>query len=218
MPNARSPELTVDTDRSDGARDFCSGAPKSNVDNWFGVHGASISALSMDNLGPDTDKSFTCTTISFGFLPTPGKSGVLKSLVGRVDVQRLRGGGCKERAPRDKERLALSLLTGSWSAVVHWTGCCSVRILRSMRRSIESTGSDKGGLAITTTGAVTECLSGVFGRNLPKRLLILVNDSLLTSRSCCLSKSTEIAPDAERGRFENKPFNADTGPLPPAVF
>jgi len=135
MLGVRSLELTVDTDRSDGARDFCSGVSKRNKDNWFGVCGSSVSGVSMDDLEPGTDKS-PCTATTLGCLPTPEESGLLSSLAGRVAVRRLRGGGCKERAPRDKVRVALSLLTGGWSAVAHWVGCRSVRILRSMRRSM----------------------------------------------------------------------------------
>ena len=115
-----SRELTVDTDRTDGAREFCSGIPKWNVDNWFVVYGGSVSALSVGDLerGERGEKSFTCSAMRFVFLPTPVESGLQNSLVGRIE--RLRGGGCKERAvPRDKARLTLSLLTGGWSAVIH---------------------------------------------------------------------------------------------------
>ena len=167
----------------------------------------------MENLEPETEKLFTCTTKPFGFSPMP------EELAGRADA-RLCGGGCKEeRALRDKGRLALSLLTGAWTGA-HWTGCRSVRILRSMRRLIGSTGPEKGRLVIRPTGAETGCVSGVLGRNMLKRLHILVNDSSLVSRSCCLSKSTEAARDPERGRaaIVNKPFKADTGPLALVAF
>lgn len=215
--NVGSPSLTVDTDRSDGARDCCSGVPKLNANCWFGVHGNSVSVLSTDNLELDTDKSFTCTVIPFGCLLTPEELWLVSSLIGRVDAQRLRGGGCKEMAPRDKVRLALSLLIGGWSSASQWTGCRSIRILRSMRRSIGSTRPEKGKFVVRIIGV---WVSGVFGRNMPRRLRMLVNDSSLESRSCCFSKSTEAARDPERGRVDvaNRPFSADTGPLAPADF
>jgi len=79
---------------------------------------------------------------------------------------------------------------------------------------------EEGRLFVRTTGAETVCISGEFGRKIPKRFRMLVNDSSLASRSCGLSKSTEVARDPERGRADvvNKPFNADTGPLELAAF
>ena len=72
------------------------------------------------DLEPD-EKSLTCSAMRFVFLPTSVGSGSHNSLIGRIEC--LRGGGCKEKAPRDKARLVLFWLTGGWSAVVHWTGC-----------------------------------------------------------------------------------------------
>lgn len=155
------------------------------------------------DLEPD-EKSSTCSAIRFVFLPTPVESGLPNSLIGRIEC--LRGGGCKEKAPRDKARLVLSLLTGGWSAVAHWTGCRSVRILRSIRRSKGSTGTD------FRAGAETEGVSGVLGRKTLKRLRMLADKSSWFSRSCCFSKSTEAAREPERDRVVNKPFSADTGP------
>lgn len=215
MLNVESPELTVDKDRGDETGDLCSGIPKLNAEKWFGVYGGSVLALSMDDPELD-DKLFNCTARSFGFLPIPEGSVLKNSLFGRVDVQRLCGGGCKEKAPRDKARLALSLFTDGWSVIV---GCRSVRILRSMRRSLGFTRPEWGKLVVRTTGTETEGLSGLFGRNILKRLRMLVNDSSLVSRSCCLSKSTEAASDPERGRVDevNKPLNADS-PLAPVLW
>lgn len=205
-----SRELTVDTDRTEGVREFCSGTPKWNADNWFVVYRDSDSTLSVGVLEPD-EKSFSCSAMRFVFLPTPVESGLQNSLVGRIEC--LRGGGCKEKAPRDKARLVLSLLTGGWSAAAHWTGCRSVRILRSIRRSMGSTGT------AFRKGVETEGISGVFGRNTFKRLRMLADKSSWFSRSCCFTKSIEAAREPERDRADlNKPFSVDTGPLVPLDF
>ena len=149
----------------------------------------------------------------FVFLPMPVESGLPNSLNGRIEC--LRGGGCKEKAPRDKARLVLSLLTNGWSAVAHWTGCRSVKILRSIRRSKGSTGA-----AFRTEAEIEDAsgVFGVFGRNTLKRLRMLADRSSWFC-SCDFSKSTEAAREPDRDRVDvNKPFSADTGPLVPVDF
>ena len=77
---------------------------------------------------------------------------------------------------------------------------------------------DSTGTAVPT-GVETEDESAVLGRNTLKRLRMLADNSSRLSRSCCFSKSAEVAREPERDRLDvNKPFSVDTGPLVPIDF
>jgi len=205
-----SPEPYVDTDWRDGARGRCSGVPNWNATDC-GLDGGSVSALSVDTLERDKLVRFIGVVIGI----TTGFSTFAEAVEGPTDVQRFRGGGCNERAPRDNARFALVESVAVVSLLPHRAGCRSGRILRSNRRSV---GPEKGRIVRDTAelgGVLITWFSGVFERSIFSKLLpMLAKDSSPTSRSWLRSESMDAALEGDLGREEpvKRLFNAETAP------